>query len=274
MQTIEELMISKTGRIETCEDTYFVNEHFACVIDGATNVSGRLINGQSPGQIISQLIKSVMLQMPAYADLEQIVASINEELVSFYRGLGMYEEFVETPYLAPAASMIIYSAYHRKVWLVGDCQCMIDQTEYTNPKEIDHITAAARSLFLEAELQRGRSMSELLEKDIGFEFIRPLIQMQYYLQNVGNNQYGYEVINGFSILIEKIKEIDVPHEARYLVLASDGYPELRETLAQTEAYLHEILDTDPLCFRTYKSAKGLQQGNVSFDDRTYVKIRI
>lgn len=33
--------------------------------------------------------------------------------------------------------------------------------------------------------------------------------------------------------------------------------------------VREILETDPLCFREYKSTKGLERGNISFDDKTY-----
>ncbi|GAA0373953.1 hypothetical protein [Bacillus horti] len=274
MKVIEKQIVAKTGRPETCEDYYVVNEHFVCVIDGATNVSGRLIDGKTPGQLISQLIGQVMQDMPEQAEIEQIIATINEELTAYYRKQGIYEELAQTPYLAPAASMVIYSSYHKMIWLVGDCQCMVDNTTHTNPKEIDDITAAARSLFLESEIQRGRTVEELLEKDTGFEFIMPLIQKQYFLQNKEGNQYGYEVVNGFSMLMERIKAIPVPADAEHLIFASDGYPELRDNLIETEEYLKEILATDPLCFRKYKSAKGLQRGYVSFDDRTYIKVAL
>ena len=57
-------------------------------------------------------------------------------------------------------------------------------------------------------------------------------------------------------------------------MASDGYPVLKETLEETEEALKIVLETDPLCFRQYKSAKGLQKGNNSFDDRTYIKFEL
>jgi len=58
------------------------------------------------------------------------------------------------------------------------------------------------------------------------------------------------------------------------VLASDGYPDLKETLAASEERLQEILDDDPLLFRKYKATKGMHEGNVSFDDRAYVKLKV
>jgi glycerophosphoryl diester phosphodiesterase len=45
-------------------------------------------------------------------------------------------------------------------------------------------------------------------------------------------------------------------------------------LEASEQALQEILRDDPLLFRKYKATKGLQPGNVSFDDRAYVKIEL
>lgn len=71
-----------------------------------------------------------------------------------------------------------------------------------------------------------------------------------------------------------------------IILASDGYPELKSTLEESEQALHKILEEDPLLFRQFKSTKGKivkppsfgdhsskKTGATSFDDRTYVRIR-
>ena len=57
-------------------------------------------------------------------------------------------------------------------------------------------------------------------------------------------------------------------------MATDGYPKLYDTLEKSEEYLAHILEYDPLCFQEYKSTKGLQKGNSSFDDRTYIKFTL
>ncbi|GCE09255.1 hypothetical protein KDAU_65840 [Dictyobacter aurantiacus] len=46
------------------------------------------------------------------------------------------------------------------------------------------------------------------------------------------------------------------------------------TLEASELALQEVLQEDPLLFRKYKTTKGLQRGNVSFDDRAYIKIAL
>ena len=68
-----------------------------------------------------------------------------------------------------------------------------------------------------------------------------------------------------SVIKIKVKENDE------IVLASDGYPVLKNSLKESEEKLLEILEKDPLLINIYKSTKGLQQGNISYDDRTYIK---
>ena len=55
-------------------------------------------------------------------------------------------------------------------------------------------------------------------------------------------------------------------------LASDGYPVLKGTLAESERELERIINNDPLCIDLYKATKGVMQGYKSFDDRTYIRI--
>lgn len=62
------------------------------------------------------------------------------------------------------------------------------------------------------------------------------------------------------------------HEGDGIVLASDGYPELQETYQESERILQRTLIHDPLIInRLYRSTKGLTPGNLSYDDRTYIR---
>lgn len=275
MIILEEKRAAKSGDLQTCEDQYIVSEDYACVIDGATDVTGLRFNGMTSGQLISLGIAEAIPQLPPDADLPQIIAIINESLRRFYKEQGADQVMGESPNTRPAAAMALYSRSRHVVWLVGDCQCMIDDTWHTNPKWIDDITANARALYIEAELMSGKTVEELMAHDTGWEAVKPFIQMQYFMQNTSESTpYSYASINGFDEIRHGYKRIPVPAEARYLVLASDGYPRLEPTLEQSEQYLEYILEHDPLCIREHKLAKGMLQGNVSFDDRTYLKIEL
>jgi glycerophosphoryl diester phosphodiesterase len=275
MKIIEQQMIAKTGNPETCEDRYCVTKHYACVIDGATDVTGKRFDGLTSGQLISRLIAETVTTLPPEADLEEIMGIINADIVRYYKKQAIYEEIFREPSARPTAAMVLYSRKHHLIWMIGDCQCMVNGVLHTNQKAIDEITANARSMFLEAELQKGTTIAELQTNDTGFEAIRPFIRMQYHLQNSQEDtQYSYAAITGFDLPLWRIKVVRPPRDARFIVLASDGYPDLRLTLEQSETRLHHILTKDPLCFREYKSVKGLNLGNVSFDDRTYLKIEL
>jgi glycerophosphoryl diester phosphodiesterase len=86
--------------------------------------------------------------------------------------------------------------------------------------------------------------------------------------------FGYPVLDGTSLSGNGIQVRQVASGETQIVLASDGYPVLKPTLADSESYLTTILAEDPLLFRAFRSTKGLSPGNQSFDDRAYIRFRI
>lgn len=275
MNVVEHYIQSKSGNLEKCEDTFLVNEHFACVIDGATNVSGRIFNERTPGQLAASTIKHAISHLQGHETIEGIIAEINHHYKKLYYSLDMAEEMEQKPYMRPSAAMIIYSKYHHKIWMIGDCQCYFNKELYQNTKHVDEVFSEARSIILKGELFIGKEVSELMENDIGFDLIRPLIQKQYNFQNTDPDcSLSYGVINGFVIPSALIKVIDVPESVEQISLGSDGYPRIFGTLAETEEELARLIKLDPLCINENRGTKGIRKSNVSFDDRTYVKFEI
>lgn len=276
MKLVEEFILSKSGNMDVCEDTYFCNEHFAAVIDGATSVSDRLYNGKTQGRLAAELIRKAIATLNGQESIDEIIAVINEKYKELYKALDLEEEIFEFPYLCPSASMIIYSKYHHKVWMVGDCQLYCAGKLYQNIKYVDEVFSEVRSIILQGELLKGKTVEELLGgDDIGFQLIRPLIQKQYNFQNATPDCHlSFAVINGFPIPPELIKTVDLPHDVEFLSLASDGYPKIMDSLEETEEELSRILKADPLCIYENRSTKGIANHNRSFDDRTYIKIQI
>ena len=98
----------------------------------------------------------------------------------------------------------------------------------------------------------------------------PLIEKQLWFEN-RPGMFGYPVLNGLNFAEEMIKVWSVPDGVE-VVLASDGYPELCGTLAESEKRLKEILAEDPLCIGRNAGTKGVMEGLESFDDRTYARV--
>ena len=129
-----------------------------------------------------------------------------------------------------------------------------------------------RALVLEMAKREGKTQEELLQKDVGREFIMPVLENQHIFANK-TGRFSYGVLNGTTvpdehIIIHKVKAGDE------IVLASDGYPYLKETLEESEKLLKEALINNPLCDGEYRSTKGKAEDNISFDDRTYIRFKV
>jgi len=271
MKVIEQNILSKNNIVEDCEDCLVVTDSFACVIDGATSKSERLINGITIGKFASDMIKESVCKLRKDVDFKTAIELISNHLNLYYKNNNLFDIMKNNPWERPTASIALYSKYKNQVWLIGDCHCMIGNVYYSNEKLIDKIIAETRSLYLELEILSGSNIDEFLQYDKGREYVLPLLKKQSLLQNNNRlSEYSYSVIDGFNVNLENVKCIDV--NSHSVVLATDGYPKLFNNLFESEAYLNYILSEDPLLFRLYKSTKGLQVGNISFDDRTYLKI--
>lgn len=265
----------KQGKVneELCEDALFISDQLIAVIDGVTSKSDFRYEGKTTGKLASEIVSRVLKGLCGREALQEIVDRINEEIALFY-------EQVKFPYdkreKGLQAACVIYSAYYREIWMIGDCQSAVDGTVFLNPKKSDVILSEMRSLILSImESERaGKVKLVFNEQDEARGFILPWILRSTIFANDDRTPYGYSVFNGQRIpktLIKVLSLDDRPHE---VVLASDGYPELKNTLEETEGRLKEILKGDPNCYKDYLSTKGLARGQESFDDRTYVRFLV
>lgn len=272
---VEQALIAKTGNEETCEDALYIGPHFVAVIDGVTSKTQRRWEGKTGGRIAAEIIKAAFDHIPSDATARQTVDILTAAIQALYKQHEMTDIAQNDAVQRAAACFIALSFARKEIWFVGDCQCLLNQEHMQQTKEIDDITANARSLFLETEITKGKTIEELREQDPGRAFILPLLERQMTFQNnPAAGQYWFSVIDGFAVPDEGIGVLPLSSDIETVVLASDGYPAVKDSLAASEQTLQEILRDDPLLFRQYKATKGLQPGNVSFDDRAYVKIKL
>jgi len=274
MKVIEQFLRGKTPYPADCEDSFFVSEHFAAVIDGVTTKSSRRYNNESSGKACSQLLSKALEDLPIQSTASQAVEFLTSVVFAMYEELGIEEQLRDSPAERAAACIAIYSLYRNEIWMVGDCQCMVDTKYYSNPKAIDTLLSEVRSLFIQTELRKGKSHDDIRRNDTGREFILPLLERQAIFQNsFKKEKFGYGVIDGYKVPRREINVIKLSDPGS-IIIATDGYPCLFETLDQSERYLKKILKKDPLCFQKFKTTKGLQPGNISFDDRAFLKFRM
>lgn len=172
-------------------------------------------------------------------------------------------------------SAVIYSRARRVVWMVGDCQCRFGGRTVTHPKWVDTVLAEARCDVLRALLAEGHGVEALRERDLGRAVIADALRTQTNFQNDTNpyNPFRYPVLDGFPVDEAQVPEWPVGQADR-LVLASDGYPVLCDTLRDTEGELRRLLRADPLCMAEMAGTKAWMKGNDSYDDRCYLSITL
>ena len=287
MKIIESSIIGKKSQ-EACEDGMVVTDDFIAVIDGSTSKTPKHLNpdmnnGGYAMMLISEYIREELKADASVDDFCQGVTAFIYNKV--YEKLGVEEWLKEHPEERLTASAILYSWTRNEVWMVGDCQAIIDGKLYENGKPYEEKIARKRVELIE----HGLSPAEA-RKQIEPLLIKAMLS--------GQNQ-TYTVIDGFPVYREGVKVVSVSDSSSVqdsvpasdsvpcsdsasasgtisvssseIVLASDGYPFLEPTLAASEAALAEQIANDPQNIRSFIATKGIVEGNKSFDDRTYIR---
>lgn len=287
MKIIESCIIGKKSQ-EACEDGMVVTDDFIAVIDGSTSKTPKHLNpdmknGRYAMMLISEYIRE---ELKADASVDDFCQGVTAYIYNkVYEKLGVEERLKEHPEERLTASAILYSRTRNEVWMVGDCQAIIDGKLYENGKPYEQEIARKRVELIE----QGLSPAEA-RKQIEPLLIKAMLS--------GQNQ-TYTVIDGFPIYREGVKVVSVsasssvqdsvpasdsvpcsdsasasdtiPSSSSEIVLASDGYPFLKPTLAASEAALAEQIANDPQNIHSFIATKGIVEGNKSFDDRTYIR---
>lgn len=287
MKIIESCIIGKKSQ-EACEDGMVVTDDFIAVIDGSTSKTPKHLNpdmknGRYAMMLISEYIRE---ELKADASVDEFCQGVTAYIYNkVYEKLGVEERLKEHPEERLTASAILYSRTRNEVWMVGDCQAIIAGKLYENGKPYEEKIARKRVELIE----QGLSPAEARKQ------IEPLL-IEAMLS--GQNQ-TYTVIDGFPIYREGVKVVSVsdscsvqdsvpasdsvpcsdsvsasgtiPSSSSEIVLASDGYPFLKPTLAASEAALAEQIANDPQNIHSFIATKGIVEGNKSFDDRTYIR---
>lgn len=274
MNVVEQFIQSKTGELQICEDGIFVGKDFVGVIDGATSVSKRRFDGRTTAQVAKDVLLEAISNLPADISGQDGVMQLDGAIANWYRDNNVYDSMRDNPSERCFASAVIFSKQQQQLWMVGECQALVDGKHKLNEKFVDQLFANVRAFYLEAELLKGKTIEELIENDTGRAYVVPLIIQQTLFQNTDNKPFGFDSFDGFYNRSRPVKTVALSPSTEYVVLATDGYPELYPTLKQSESALQQILKEDPLCFRQNKQVRAFKKDMESFDDRAYIKLQL
>ena len=250
--TITEYFICGKHTAADCEDGIVITNDFAAVIDGSTSKTPtRLDPSMKNGRFAMMLISEYIKQMPADYTMTDFCRGITLRIAEEYDKRDITERMTEHP------EAIIYSDCRKEVWMVGDCQTIIDGTYYDNSKPYEQEIAIQRATLI----KNGMS-PKVARRTIEPQLIKAMLEGQ-------NRQYA--VIDGTPIYMPGTRIVKASNS---VVLASDGYPTLLPTLKESEGALALHLANDPQNIGDFVATKGLVDSNVSFDDRAYIKLTI
>ncbi|MCR5512989.1 MAG: hypothetical protein K6F43_05435 [Prevotella sp.] len=268
MQIIEKTVVAKNPKKKS-EDGIVVTDNFVAIIDGSTSKSQyRHSLFRSNGRYAMQLTARYIRKMPKTTTSEQFLRGVTAYIRKHYKK-SMIQRLAEHPEDRLTCSAVVYSRLNREIWMVGDCQCMINGELFDNPKPAEAELAAMRAEEVKRLLATGITQEELLRNDIARPVIIPRMLETMRQQNV-----TYSVIDGFPIDRLHVRIIPLDFRPWEIVLASDGYPVLCSTLEESEQQLEKQRAEDPLNIGNFQATKAFHPDFNSFDDRSYIRLKV
>ena len=169
--------MGKNPRRHLCEDGVVVTPDFAAVIDGSTSKGNLRLEGKTTGQTAMELLsRAVADLLDAEDDMPEAIQKFTECLQKTYEKYNILDEAVRHPANRLTASMVIYSGRRKEVWMLGDCLCRFNGVTHLHPKPTDALLAGIRADILRYLLQKGHSIADLQERDLGREWILPALK--------------------------------------------------------------------------------------------------
>ena len=143
---IQESFICGKHTAADCEDGMVITPHFAAVIDGSTSKTPMRLNPtMKNGRFAMLIISDYIQQMPVCATIDDFCQGVTMRIANEYAQLGITAQMTAHPEERLTASAIIYSHQRQEVWMVGDCQAIIDNKYYDNSKPFEQEIALQRA---------------------------------------------------------------------------------------------------------------------------------
>ncbi len=266
MHIIEQFTRGKVTDDSYNEDRLIIGEHVVGVIDGS----------RGPGHLETEMIQEALDKAAEYLKTippDTTPRDMVDALTDILAQTKKYHKLNNVRYTG-GFGIAVFFPRQRQIWRVGDCPFRYDGKTHLNEIEVEFIGARQRSVFIHAMLVRGKTQEEVLKSEEYANAFWPFFSPLLDFANNSDHKFGFGVINGLHVPDKFIQVFDIPYNANELVITSDGYPEVCNTMQSTEEALANILELDPLCINENITSKGMMPGQISFDDRTYLRIAL
>lgn len=262
----ESFVCGKTGDPVACEDLIADGPDFVVVCDGATDKSGLLYGGQTGGRVVAELVCSVIAAARSGTSALDLAALVS----AAYR--DRFAAHLSSSVDRPTGSFCALDKRTGALTRVGDTSWRTADQIHLGAKHIDAVTSGFRAATTRAALLAGTSPRDIAAHDPGRAAILPLLREQArFLNNPHAGEFAFGGVDG-QIPEMFVEQWQLLATCEAVVLASDGYPELAMTLADSEASLRLDLAADPLRIGVHAGTKSLAPTARSFDDRAFIRL--
>ena len=251
------------------------------VIDGSTSKSRRRchrdysLRKRSNGELAMLTLAAYIRKMPKDISLHHFCQGATQAVRRRYVK-SLLPHLAEHPEDRLTASVVVFSRLRRELWMIGDCQALVGDQYFDNPKPYEAELAQRRADIIKASPEYRQWLASPSETEIDHcsdaarEAIIPRM-----LETMQHQNDGYSVIDGFPVDLRHVRLVTLDFQPWTVVLATDGYPFLRPTLAESEARLDDQRRNDPLNIGpAFIATKAFIPGNNSFDDRAYIRFTV
>lgn len=259
---LESMNTSKTADESLNEDVLLDTPDWLIVCDGATDKTGKTFHGKTGGYVTAHLTAKTIAQQPSGTPLSKLINAINENYALTFPNLLSIDR--------PSCTFVALDKHAATVHRVGDVSWSDGNTVYEGYMVIDEIHANMRAAYLEMLMLDGATKHDLMEHDPGRQIIFPGLRRQGALRNTAS-EFSYGAIDGRPVPERFMETWKLDNSVTEVIIATDGYPALLPTLKESEEYLQQELDNDPLRIGKHRGTRALIEGYNSFDDRTYVR---
>ena len=223
-----------------------------------------------------RLVSKYIRKMPKTITCQEFCAGVTRYIRKHYKS-SQLSALEAHPEDCLTASVIIFSRLNREIWMIGDCQALLtplslpaspsgESIYLDNPKPYEQELADQRAAII---MDSPLPHDHFLDDDTARQAIIPRM-----LETMQQQNKTYSVVDGFPIDKRHVRIVPLDLQPWEIVLASDGYPFLCPTLAESEARLEEQKHHDPLNIGTFRATKAFMRGNNSFDDRAYIRFTV
>lgn len=247
-------------------DRYVVTDNYIAVIDGASPKGKMLWENKRGDVYIADLLEKTIRDLNGNLPGTEVLEELNKAIRETYKSKGLsFEEL--GPENSLEASIALYNRKEQTLYVYGDIHVKINDRDIYADKKLDTLTTLLRSYVNHQQKEKGP-----LSGDPGREAILPILRDQAQFANA-DGLFGYPVLNGDTLNLNLLQAYKLKAGDR-VVLQTDGYPVLEDTLEEAERTLREYTRKDPDCISLILNTKGLAKGRESYDDRTYVSFEI